>query len=167
MRFVVLRLTHLGICVSDLDRSAAFYRDALGFRELGRLEVASRAASVLLELEGVDLEAVYLERDGFRIELLRFRRPGTTGDPAPRPMNALGFTHLSFRVADLDAALAAVRAAGGRVLEATRTEAPEFGARAAFAADPDGVRLEIVEAPGDPAALPGDGRPKGPPRPGA
>ncbi len=154
---MVLRLSHLGICVSDLGRSTAFYRDALGFRELGRLEVASRAAEVLLELEGVDLEAVYLERDGFRIELLHFRAPGSTGPAIPRPMNALGFTHLSFRVADLDAAVSAVRAAGGRVLEETRTESREFGARALFATDPDGVRLELVEAPGDPAALPGGG----------
>ncbi len=154
---VVVRLTHLGICVSDLDRSAAFYRGVLGFRELGRLEVASRAAAVLLALEGVDLEAVYLERDGFRIELLHFRHPGTTGEPVPRPMNALGFTHLSFRVENLDATLAAVRAAGGRVLPETRTDSPEFRARAVFATDPDGIRLELIEAPGDPAALPGTG----------
>lgn len=157
MRPMVVRLTHLGICVSDLERSTGFYREVLGFRELGRLEVASRAAEVLLELEGVDLEAVYLERDGFRIELLHFRKPGTAGEPAPRPMNALGFTHLSFRVHDLDATLEAVRAAGGRVLEATRTESPQFGARAVFATDPDGVRLELIQAPGDPAALPGSG----------
>jgi hypothetical protein len=28
--------------------------------------------------------------------------------------------------------------------------------RAAFVTDPDGTRVELVEAPGDPAALPGE-----------
>ena len=30
------RLSHLGLCVSDLERSVAFYRDGLGFAELSR-----------------------------------------------------------------------------------------------------------------------------------
>ena len=34
----VQRLTHLGICVSDLERSVAFYCDVFGLEEVGRLE---------------------------------------------------------------------------------------------------------------------------------
>ena len=60
----VLRLSHIGVCVSDLERSVAFYRDALGFRQISAIDVSGADADALLELEGVKLRATYLERDG-------------------------------------------------------------------------------------------------------
>lgn len=153
----VQRLTHLGICVSDLEPALGFWRDALGFREVGTLDVEGSEAATLLELPGVELRAVYLERDGVRIELLHYPAPGHAGSAEPRAMNALGLTHLSFRVQDLDATLAALERAGGHVLAQTRTNNPKFRAAAVFVTDPDGTRVELVQAPGDPAALPGSG----------
>lgn len=152
----ILRLSHVGICVAALEPALAFYRDGLGFRELSRLEIAGEAAEVLLEIDGVRLEAVYLERDGVRIELLHYPEPGCEGFPDPRPMNALGLTHLSLRVDDLDTTSRALEAAGGRVLETTRTWNESFEAGAVFVVAPDGTRIELVQAPGDPAALPGE-----------
>jgi len=149
----IRRLTHLGICVSDLERSLRFYRDALGCREVGRLEMGGAATDTLLGLEGSQLRAVYLERDGWRIELLAFPQPGSVGPAEPRPMNQLGPTHLSFRVDDLDAACARIEAEGGGVLAATRMGAASAGA--VMAHDPDGTRLELVAGPGDPDAVPG------------
>lgn len=151
----VRRLSHVGLCVSDLERSLAFYR-ALGFAERSRLRAGGEPAAKLLELPGADLAAVYLERDGTRLELLHYASPGHVGTPARRPMNALGLTHLSLRVDDLDAVAEGVRAAGGRLIEASRTEIPEARTRAAFVVDPDGTRIELVEAPGDPDMLPGE-----------
>ena len=75
----ILRLSHIGICVSDLESALAFYRDGLGFRELSRLDVSGTAADTLLELPGTQLRAVYLERDAVRIELLWFEEPGDPG----------------------------------------------------------------------------------------
>lgn len=150
----VQRLSHIGICVSDLARAQSFYQ-ALGFEARGRLRATGAATETLLELPGVRLDAVYLERDGTRIELLHYEAPASRGDGTPRPMNALGLTHLSLRVGDLDEALAAIRAAGGSEIHASRIELPEARTRVVFATDPDGTRIELVEAPGDPAALPG------------
>jgi glyoxylase I family protein len=147
------RFSHVGICVSDLDRSLAFYRDGLGFREVGRLDVSGEAAETLLAIHDVDLRAVYLERDGTRIELLHYVAPGHRGTGEPRPMNALGLTHLSLRVADLDAAIAALEARGGRVLKATRVVNEELGSACVFVTDPDGTRVELLEYRGD--LLPG------------
>jgi catechol 2,3-dioxygenase-like lactoylglutathione lyase family enzyme len=70
-------------------------------------------------------------------------------------MNDLGFTHLSFRVDDLDATLAALRAAGATVLEESIIRIPGFEAAAAMVTDPDGVLIELVQAPGDPSLPPG------------
>jgi|SRR5690606_25467117 len=139
-------VSHLGLCVSDLPRALAFWRDALGFREGKQLDVAGDLAETLLGLRDLDLRAVFLERDGLRLELLHFVSPGHRGAGEPRPMNALGYTHLSLRVEDFDATLAAVEAAGGRVLRGTLVRDPASGRGAVFVTDPDGARVELVDA---------------------
>jgi len=140
-----LRFSHLGICVSQLERSLAFYRDALGFAVESELSVEGEPSETLLRLAPVALRAVYLVRDGLRIELLHYQRPGHAGDGSPRAMNQLGLTHLSLKVDDLDAALAALEAKGARVLRDTRIDNPSLRARAAFATDPDGTLIELVQ----------------------
>jgi catechol 2,3-dioxygenase-like lactoylglutathione lyase family enzyme len=152
---VIRRLSHFGICVADLERSLRFYRDGLGFREVSALDLAGEPSATLLELPGVALRARFLERDGARIELLHYPTPGARGDGAPRPMNALGLTHLSFRVDDLGAAAARLAALGGEVLAHTRVENASLGMQAVFLTDPDGTRLELIQGPGDPSLAPG------------
>jgi catechol 2,3-dioxygenase-like lactoylglutathione lyase family enzyme len=149
----LLRLTHVGICVSDLERSLRFYRDLLGFRFEHELGVEGEPSDTLLRLRDVKLHATYLVRDGVRIELLRFASPAAP-PPRTRTMHEHGLTHLSFRVADLDATVAALRAAGERVLEETVIRFPEFQSAACLVIDPDGQLIELVQAPGDPAAPP-------------
>jgi glyoxylase I family protein len=141
----IVAVSHLGLCVSDLPRALAFWRDALGFTERRRLDVSGEAAEQLLGLQDLDLRAVWLERDGLTLELLHYVAPGHRGAGEPRPINALGFTHLSLRVDDLEGALAAVEAAGGRVLRATRVREPRSGRGAVFVTDPDGARVELVD----------------------
>jgi predicted enzyme related to lactoylglutathione lyase len=70
-------------------------------------------------------------------------------------MNALGLTHLSFRVDDLDDVIHKLEKAGGRVIERSVVEIGGGKFRALFALDPDGTRLELIDVPGDPRALPG------------
>ena len=65
----VQRLSHIGICVTDLEASVAFYRDALGFSELSRLEVSGSEAERLLELIDSDLSDE--ERHAEALRLLR------------------------------------------------------------------------------------------------
>jgi len=152
----VQRLSHIGICVSELERSVAFYRDALGFEEISRLRVSGPESARLLQLEGGAVQAVYLQRDGTRIELLYFPQAGHQGEHTPAPMNRLGLTHLSLRVADLDAVVAAVVSLDGVCLAATRIDNDVWRSKAVFVTDPDGLRIELLQAPGDPNALPGD-----------
>lgn len=150
-----LRLTHVGICVSDWQRSLRFYQDVLGFNRLSEIQVAGEPSDTLLQLRDVQLRAIYLERDGMRIELLHYASPGYRGADGPRPMNQLGLTHLSLRVDDLAATLDELREAGVQVLDPTRIDIPAFEAAAVFITDPDGLLIELVQAPGDPATPPG------------
>ena len=149
------RISHIGICVSQLERSIRFYRDLLGFRELSRIEISGGDSERLLELEGVELRAVYLERDGTRIELLHFPSPGHSTGDTPSPMNRLGLTHLSLRTDDLSATLERLASAGFPARQETYIERPEFDVAAVFVADPDGTRIELVQSPGNQDLLPG------------
>jgi catechol 2,3-dioxygenase-like lactoylglutathione lyase family enzyme len=151
----LLRLTHIGICVSDWERSLRFYRDVLGFTHLSELQVAGEPSNTLLQLDDVELRAIYLERDGTRIELLHYPSPGHRGDGQPRGMNQLGLTHLSLRVDDLAATLEDLRRAGVQVLDKTRIDIPAFQAAAVFITDPDGTLIELVQSPSDVTAPPG------------
>ncbi len=138
------RLTHIGICVRDLAVAVEFYCQALGFDKIGEMHVTDDASARLLAVPGLVLDLVYLQRDGVRIELLSYTRPETTGDGTPRPMNAVGLTHLSFRVDDVDALSAAIVTHGGRLL-ADRTVAFVGGNRGLMLTDPDGNLLELIE----------------------
>ncbi len=152
----VLRVSHIGICVTDLKRSLAFYRDVLGFEQRSELAVEAADADRLLELEGVRLNAVYLERDGTRIELLQYDSPETIGEATPRAMNARGLTHISLRVAGMPALIDELKAKGADVLEDTWIDYRDAGIGAVFITDPDGTRIELVESPTAPDALPGE-----------
>ena len=87
------RFTHVGLCVSDLERSLRYYCDVLGFEEKARLTVDDEDSANLLGVPGLNVELVFVERDGIRLEML-WHRPGHTGDGEARPMNQLGLTHL-------------------------------------------------------------------------
>jgi catechol 2,3-dioxygenase-like lactoylglutathione lyase family enzyme len=145
---VTVSFSHLGICVSDLERSLRFYRDGLGFELVASHRIGYEFGP-LLELEGVELESRMLSRDGVTIELLGFVSPDPTGDGERRPMNRLGLTHLSLRVDDVEAVAAVIEELGGSVVRATRTTMAFSAARLDFlyCTDPDGVRIELMDLP--------------------
>jgi lactoylglutathione lyase len=135
-------VNHVGLCVTDLQRSRSFYERALGFWHRSDLEVPDGPAGTLLRVAPpVGLRAVYLERDGWVLELLHFDRPGH--EPArSRPFTEPGLTHVSFTVDDLRAACALVAEHGGEVLEDT-----DVGGMAIMVRDPDGQLLELLPRP--------------------
>jgi lactoylglutathione lyase len=142
--------SHVGVCVSDLERSVRFY-EGLGF-EVARSHQVGDEFGLLMELEGVRLESRFLQREGALIELLYFESPPHTGAGARRPMNQLGLTHLSVRVDDVDAVAAVVEARGGSVVSGTRTILGdgETSLDLVYCTDPDGVRIELMKLPGSP-----------------
>jgi catechol 2,3-dioxygenase-like lactoylglutathione lyase family enzyme len=132
-------VNHLGLAVSDLDRSRRFYEQALGFDWDRDLEVPDTFAAKLLQVpEPVGMTACYLTRDGFVLELLHFDRGGN----APRRDRSFtepGLTHISFSVDDIAATCQRVTEHGGEVLSDT-----DLGGRAIMVRDPDGQLLELL-----------------------
>ncbi len=130
---------HVGLCVTDLARSRRFYEEVLGFVHQRDLPVPDAPAAKLLRVpEPVGMTAVYLERDGFVLELLHFDRPGNDPQRA-RSFTEPGLTHLSFSVADIPATCETVTACGGEVLADT-----DMGGAAIMVRDPDGQLLELL-----------------------
>jgi catechol 2,3-dioxygenase-like lactoylglutathione lyase family enzyme len=141
------RPSHLGLCVSDLDRSIRFYCDGLGFERAESYELDSSAAEGLdraLEVPGrAVLRSQYIAYGDLRIELLYFSSPQPIGEPSAH-RNQRGLTHLAFYVDDVDAAAAHLSAHGGTIIDSTRTKP---GIDIVFLADPDGTRVELMGLP--------------------
>jgi catechol 2,3-dioxygenase-like lactoylglutathione lyase family enzyme len=138
---------HLGVCVTDLERSLAFYCDGLGCVPDGRYELDRPIAEIGDAPAGVALTLQFVRSGTLRIELLAFDRPVPHGEPSTR-RDRVGLTHLSFVVDDVDVAARHLAAHGGSVVEGTRSGANDPGGpQVVFVADPDGTRIELVAAP--------------------
>jgi methylmalonyl-CoA/ethylmalonyl-CoA epimerase len=128
------RIDHIGVAVDDLDGAIAHYRDKLGMREQHRERV---------EEFGVD--AVLLEIGDGHVELLA-PLSAETGVGRFLQKRGPGVHHVAYQTDDLDAALAAVRGAGLRLID----EEPRigiWGRRVAFLhpRSTGGVLTELVE----------------------
>ena len=137
--------SHIGIGVSDLDRSIRFYSDVFGFTELYRLDFNDDEVAATMEQEGAFRSAMLI-RDDVRVELLQWVDVPVSGG-GKKPMTELGFTHLSFRVDDVDDLTDAVVAAGGAVHPQTLSHVGPEGAPQAgllYYTDPDGTRIEVM-----------------------
>jgi catechol 2,3-dioxygenase-like lactoylglutathione lyase family enzyme len=147
----MVRLSHRGVCVSDIAASERFYREGLGFepyQDHGVVEGPDMAKT--MQIPDVRLRAVMLKRpDGPVIELLKFLQPDATGARERRPMVQYGLVHLSFYVDDIDAWAARIVQAGGTVHEETRAHFEAGDTTMLYCTDPDGVRVELMQAPGE------------------
>ena len=128
---------HVGLCVSDLERSRRFYEEALGFAFQRDLRPPDDLTGKLLDVPSPGLTAVYLTMGAFVLELLHFARPENPPF-RPRVFNEPGLTHLSLSVDDIPATLESVRACGGSVVESS-----DLG-MAVLVRDPDGQLIELL-----------------------
>ena len=129
---------HVGLCVSDRERSRRFYENVLGFQFWWKLDPPDRPTAQLVQLpEPLGVHATYLVRDGFVLELMDYSKRQVHAG-SERVMDQIGLTHISFSVSYLNGALKKVEEFGGAVVEGTVTEAM------AMVRDPDGQLLELL-----------------------
>ena len=138
------RPSHIGLCVSDLERSLRFYCDGLGFEPAERYELDDTMLDGLaraLEVDApVQLCSQMITHGTLKIELLHFAAPIASGVPSS-VRNQLGLTHLSFFVDAVDPVGEQLVALGGSLLPETRSV---LGYDVLFVADPDGNRVELM-----------------------
>ncbi len=141
---ITYRTSHMGLCVTDLDRSLRFWCDGLGFEIAERFDLTDTIAPGLAEaLEvaaPVDLVSQMIVLGEWKFELLHYQTPQVVGAPSAT-RGQLGFTHMSFWVDDVDAEAKRLVEYGGTILPTTRTHP---GIPIQFIADPDGARVELM-----------------------
>lgn len=131
---------HASLAVSDLDAGVRFYVTAFGYDELFR-DAHREAIAALTGVPGLSCSLAQLRHpDGGVLELVAFAGVPEGGeDTAPV---RVGHGHVAFRVGDLDATLARVRAEGAAPLGGTVTFAT---GRAVYVREPAGSVFELYE----------------------
>ena len=124
-----MELIHTCYRIGDIDRSVAFY-EALGFEERRRMPIRDEAINVFMGLPG----------DGDRLEL-------TYNHGVDSYELGTGYNHIALTVEDLDGTL------DNLAVKGIEPEKPPYrpggrteGPRIAFVRDPDGYRVELIEA---------------------
>ena len=134
----IVRMLHVALGVSDLERALGFYRDALGFTVVGEETWESARVGLVLGAGEHGVETALLRREGFLLQLLH-----RSGAPAPSPSP---IAHLALAVDDLSSTLHSLRDRGVTVDERTLVDhAP--GVRSCVVRDPDGLAILLCQAP--------------------
>src|SRR5512147_2409683 len=118
------KLLHYSHCVSNIERSRAFYTDVLGFEIVAEFDFDDAATAKVMGVLGCKFKGIFMKRDGMRIEIIGFSEPPPEKRIRKRQSNEVGHSHLSFYVLNLDEALAELRSLGVEVEEQTRTVLP-------------------------------------------
>jgi catechol 2,3-dioxygenase-like lactoylglutathione lyase family enzyme len=135
---------HMTVVVTDLGAARGFF-GLLGFVE--RVAVVARGEEIgrYMGIEDWEADHVTLVLEGApvhqEVQLLRFHHPDARPDEGAGTLTRLGFNHVCFRVADLDAMLAHLAANGVE----PRNEIMDFHDRRLVFLDGPGVVVELAE----------------------
>jgi catechol 2,3-dioxygenase-like lactoylglutathione lyase family enzyme len=124
-----LRPHHIGLVVSDIQKSIAFY-ESLGFSVETAMEPAPGRSITFMRL------------GEFQLELFGYaERPAPVSEAeGPR----IGFRHFALKTGDIDAVLAELKSKG---LVAADAQVREVMGRykLLFLRDPDGIEIEVMQ----------------------
>jgi catechol 2,3-dioxygenase-like lactoylglutathione lyase family enzyme len=135
-------VNHVGLTVTDLDRSVAFYRDVVGLEvQLDRVRTGGEWFDTLTENSGAVIGVAMLVDGDFCLQLVEYEQGGVT--PSVTGHNRVGNVHVSINVVDVAAKREEIIAAG---FEPTPlVDLPVPGGRSFYVRDPDGVPVEFMQ----------------------
>src|SRR5262245_42825123 len=144
------RLNHVGVTVTNLERSLEFYRRAFGKEAVirGTGSGADVAASVGLPEAQIDFG--FVDFGNTRMELLEYARPDGRRQYDLRTCDT-GAVHVCFEVDDVEAAYRSLREQGIEFLSAPivldESHGVLSGLSYVYFRDPDGVTLQLYQLP--------------------
>ena len=125
---------HAGISVNNMRRSVAWYEKNLGFKVVKDLGLDP----------GINAKIVFMEKDGFQIELFEYVNPKQIPLERWNPnsdLQTLGTKHIAFETDDMDALKAKFIENGVDIAEEVRMG----GDVVMFIRDCDGVLIEFIQ----------------------
>ena len=135
-----MKTLHLGLRVSDRERSLAFY-EALGYEVAGDVPETGLGHLTMLKLSGDEFVTLELVHD-----------PSST-TPTGTAAAESRLSHLVIQVDDMDETIAILAERGVDAEPPTSPDGSE-DFRTAWVTDPDGARIELVQWPkGHPAGM--------------
>lgn len=144
------QVNHIGIPVSNLDRSIEFYQALTGGEILFINPMYGEGLSKGVNVPDANLRFAMIKADNVNLELIEYEHP--RGKEFNRNNNDIGAIHVAFQVSDIQAAYKRLRSQGIEFNAEPYTfkkadGAPAvIGATFAYFKDPDGIQLEIFEA---------------------
>lgn len=148
----------VGMTVSNMDRSIAFYSEVLQFEKVSDVEAAGSDYEHLEGIFGLRMRVVRMRLGDESLILTQFLVPKGHAFPADSRSNDLWFQHIAIVVSDMDRAYSRLRedeveyaSTGPQTLPAWNRAAG--GIRAFYFRDPDEHYLELIQFPagkGDP-----------------
>lgn len=154
----MIRVDHVNIVVTDMERSVRFYSDLLGLRRGFETILEGEWVERVTGLPGARAHCVFMETDdpAVRLELLQYLSPEGQALDANRLPNTQGLRHLAFTLEGegaLDAVLARLREADVAVVSDPVTvpfRVANLGRkRLCYFYDPDGAILELAAYDGE------------------
>lgn len=139
-------IQNVGITVSDIDATVAFYSKAVPYKVVKRFKVkASAFPKALLANRHGEVEIAIVEMPTMFIQLMDFD-PGKSAAPNAVPVIGPGYTHICFQSSSKAPAVTRFMAAG--LANISRFGKPDgvdiggYGVRYAYGRDPDGIMIE-------------------------
>ena len=147
---MVGRIVHVGVTVSDIDRSIAFYRDVLGLTFEGEITMQGEETDILFGGEGVVARVAYLNGgdsiDCPPVELICFKS-GVISYKADLMKTSI--SEICFVTQDIMADYERMKAQGAEFLSTPQHfdfTASGFGKSiAVYFRDPDGIIQELMQ----------------------
>jgi catechol 2,3-dioxygenase-like lactoylglutathione lyase family enzyme len=144
----------VGMTVSDMDRSMAFYRQVLGFETVSDVEVWGEDYERLQGVFGLRMRVVRMRMGDEAIELTEYLTPRGRPVPVDSRSHDRWFQHIAIIVSDMDRAYAWLRQHRAEHASPAPQRLPDWnpnagGIRAFYFKDPDGHPLEVLWFPPD------------------
>lgn len=142
-------LHHVGLTVSDIERSITFYRDLLGMTlHRRRPQVDNDYVALQTGYPGVVLNVASFKvspESRQSLELVQYMNHA--GTPIETATNRPGSSHLCLAVSDLHACYTTLQARGVRFKSepVAITAGPNAGGLVVYFYDPDGYTLELFQ----------------------
>jgi len=138
-------ISHIAVCVRDMDKTLAFYRDILGMK-IAKDEIEDTSTGGLTHTYKHHRSTRRTVHIGWGGEpfLVMTSHPGDQADGEPIKLDQVGVSHLSFTVKNLRALADELVAKGVEIAGGLEAFADAQGnVRTFFAFDPDGILVQF------------------------